>query len=191
MAHTSGSSKKIHIIILGRLPQSWSKRFWPPLVMALYIIYSVIELWTPLYPFTFSHLRAISVEKDLFYFYYYYAPHLFLRKNVVSPVPSCIISLHKSVYLFVKIVCRYTLNIGSRMELAVVRRHLSNFRFRVYNRREWAESIGDNHTGILRINRALTLNIIIFQSSGGGEGTSTTVIIIICRSHTTQWRTSY
>lgn len=89
---------------------------------------------------------------------------------------SCIISLQKSVYLFVKIVCRYTLNIGSAMELAVVRRHLSNFRFRVYNGREWAESIGDNHTGVLRIHRALTLNIIIFQSSVGGEGTSTTVI---------------
>jgi len=47
------------------------------------------------------------------------------------------------------------------MELAVVRRHPSDFRFRVYNGREWAESIGDNHTRVLRIHHSLTLNIII------------------------------
>jgi len=88
----------------------WS---WP----YMYIIYSVIELWTPLYPFTFSRVRAISVEKDLFYFYYYYAPHLFVRKKrcFASTYVYDIIT-QKCIPIRKNGLSLYTLNIGSWME---------------------------------------------------------------------------
>lgn len=92
-------------------------------------------------------------RKDLFYFYYYCSVTYSFEKRcflvptyiiyyytVVLPIPQNGLSLYLHL-------------ISAREWLAVVRIHLSNFRFRVNNGREWAKSIKHIITPVLSIHQ--------------------------------------